>query len=244
MLVPVMASIDVGATLVLSLSVSSPVGDARSKPMRPLRYTKSESTMVTSPSARSSSPWLPAKSMVVAPPTPVATSKACAPEKSMTWSPSRAAWLSWTSTLRTLRPRSPRPTRPTLVALAVSAVHLRAVSVCDENIARPKSTSCSSRPRASPVPPLAPTKTSISEPPMVSTSTATSSALEAPAFLASVTKSLEDVMAKLPSTCTKPKTSSFRWPLACSSSPLEPSRLRTKLLFTPVTTRSAVAPAP
>ena len=85
-------------------------------------------------------------------------------------------------------------------------------------------------------------------PPIVSRSTSTwlaafltvPSALSVPS--ASVTVLLALSIAKLPSTWKKPKTLSLRLPLACTSSPLAPSKVSASVLLPPVLTDSAVAP--
>ena len=152
-----------------------PAGLYCSKPMRPLKYAKSEMRSVTSPSARSISPTEPFMSSVTELVLLVTTSRLLA-EKSITWSMSTLAWFISTVMFLTVGKRSDMPTTPTLSADAVSAVHLRVGWSWEEIMARPKSMPSIDSPMASSVPPLTPTNTSMSEPPRVSTSALTVSA--------------------------------------------------------------------
>ena len=94
---------------------------------------------------------------------------------------------------------------------------------------------------ASAVPPLTPANTSMPLPPMASTLAETCCAAVAPRA-ARVTWRVDFSTARLPLSCTKPKRSMRRKPLARRVSPNAPSMSRSRLVPVPVGTLSAVAP--
>ena len=173
-------------------------------------------------------------------PGPISTVSGAA-EKSMTRSFARLAWFSSTVRLRIVGSRSDRPTKPADVALACSAVHLRPGSVCELTSASARSMPAICRPAASAVPPLTPANTVTLSMPKVSTSTARLCAGSV-RVAASVTVVLRFSTAKPPLTCTKPKASSVRLPVAVSIGPLAPGMSNVMPLAGPVATAMAVAP--
>ena len=155
-------------------------------------------------------------------PGPVASVFLFAPAKSSTV-PSAAARLIRTSSAWPVAVTSFTPTNAADVAVALSALHRCAVWPCaglrSVYSASPKSSSCTCRPSAWAVPPPMPAKALTPPPPTVSLSTSTLRPL------LSTTVSVAFSIAKLPSTCRKPNTSSSSSPVARVSWPWAPSRV-------------------
>ena len=212
------------STDTVEASASSSMVVVRSTANAPSAKKKPKTPMSSVPSARSTLPSAPSKSMSIESPPPVATVSGVTPKSTTVVLPKvlrvPPPWLISTIRLVPVSVRSGIPISPAEAAVAFSAVHVRR-SVAPSRafaMARAMSTSSSVSPMAAPLSagPLMPANAVTSDAPMVSRSTFTG--VGAPPSVTLIVAALRS-MAKWPEAARKPNASSVAEPLARVTSP-------------------------